>query len=134
MPAQYRSSRSSLAFLLLGLGAAALSAWPAGRGGASAPEAPSVEVRLDYPRGREALTAWLEREVVPGHTTLAEVTAVFGSRHRPLHRLHQGVSGIQYRLSDLGVRSWEDGLAFEFDADNRVVEHYFLTLGITGSH
>jgi hypothetical protein len=37
-------------------------------------------------------------------------------------------------LSDLGVRSWQDGLAFEFDADDRVVEYSFFTLGITGSH
>jgi hypothetical protein len=119
--------------LLLGLSAAALPVWPAATGGASAPEPWRVEVRRDYPRSFEALSAWLEREIVLGRMARPEVLEIFGTRYRPLSRLHAGVSGVQYRLADLGLRCWHDGLAFEFDADDRVVEYSFVTLGISDS-
>jgi hypothetical protein len=93
-----------------------------------------AEVRRDYPRNCAAFKGWLEDAIVPGRTTLADVIATFGPRFRPLDRpRREGVFGLQYRMAALGVRCWEDFLAFEFDANSRVVDHYFLTLGLTGS-
>jgi hypothetical protein len=123
-----------LVLLLAGIGGAALAAWPAGMRGAGLPTPARAEVRRDYPRECGAFKGWLEQAIVPGRTTLSEVLATFGLRFRPLDRPRRdGVFGLQYLMADLGVRCWEDYLAFEFDADGRVVDHYFLTLGISGS-
>jgi hypothetical protein len=120
--------------LLAGLGGAALAAWPAGVRCDGSVEPIRAEVRRDYPRDCGAFRGWLGEAVVPGRTTLSEVLTTFGPRFRPLDRLRRdGAFGLQYRTADLGVRCWEDYLAFEFDAESRVVDHYFLTLGLTGS-
>src|SRR5207244_2472087 len=111
---------------------AALAAWPAGMRGAAFPEPLRTEVRRDYPRDCEAFRGWLDQSILPGRTTLTEVLTTFGPRFRPLDRPRRdGAFGLQYLTADLGVRCWEDFLVFEFDADSRVVDHYFLTLGIS---
>jgi hypothetical protein len=134
MPHDCRSTRSSLGFLLAGLGGAALAAWPVGMRGASLTDPMRTEVRRDYPRGCGAFKEWLDRSILPGRTTLAEVIATFGPRFKPLDRPRRdGAFGLQYLTADLGVRCWEDYLVFEFDTGGRVVDHYFLTLGISGS-
>ncbi len=133
MPHDRRLSRS-MGLLLAGLGGAALAAWPAGMRGAASVGPMETEVRSDYPRDSEAFKEWLGRAILPGRTALPEVVAIFGPRFRPLDRLRRdGAFGLQYRTADLGVRCWEDFLVFEFDSTGRVADHYFLTLGISGS-
>jgi hypothetical protein len=134
MPRSRRSSRSSLGLLLAGLGGAAGAVWPGGMRGATFPDPVRAEVRRDYPRECGAFKGWLDQSIIPGRTTLPGVIASFGPRFRPLDRPRRdGAFGLQYLTADLGVRCWEDYLVFEFDADSRVVDHYFLTLGISGS-
>ncbi len=134
MPHDRRLSRSSLGLLLAGLGGTALAAWPAGMRGAPGPVSMRAEVRRDYPRGCGAFKEWLEQSITPSRTTLPEVIATFGPRFRPLDRPRRdGAFGLQYLTADLGVRCWEDFLVFEFNPTSRVVDHYFLTLGISGS-
>jgi hypothetical protein len=129
MRREHRAVLAALGLLLLAIGLAAVAgtAPPAGR-------RPTPEVRREYPCQWREFQSWLDKNIRQGRTTQQEVLDLLGGRCTYLDRpSRDGLFAFEYDLATLGIRRADEGfVVFEFDRRDRVLEYYFLSLGICG--
>jgi hypothetical protein len=129
MRRKHGASLAALGLLVLAVGLAAVAGTPPPDG-----RPPAAELRREYPREESTFLRWLKETVRTGRTTQREILDLLGTRCKYLDRpARDGVFAFEYDLATLGVRSVQEGfLVFEFDRRDRVLEYYFLSLGVCG--